>query len=1264
MMTIRTSRHGPGIAALAVSCVFALLGLAVVHAHPLAQEGSDTIPATTTNFDGPATSSPIALSADKNLIWVVNPDDDSVSAIGNLANVPSVLAKFSVGDEPQSIALDTNNVDPSQYRVYVANAGDNGVTILKVTNSSASSVTAIVESPLLVTGAEPWNIVAAPDGRRVFVANSAQDTITVIRTDTSPPTIVGNIDLGGSACNAGDLNRHYQPRGMAVTLASDRLYVSRFLSFTKPGGVQGDDLGKEGVVCQIDIPPAVTSLPTVAGPIAMGAQATGFAIDRNGDGTPDPTSAYPNQLQSIVIRGNQAYLPNIASSPSGPLRFNVDTQAFVNVIDNAASGTPIDASSAKFLNLHLGARVPEAGKPKLFFANPWAIAFTNQSGSGSAYVVSAGSDSLVKLNVDASGKLNFTNSISTTRYIDLNDPNNSATNGANAGKNPLGLVIRAIAPGNNMAYVINYLSRNISVVDLDADAVVSVIATTPLPIAGLQDEQLQVGKEIFFSSRGHFDRPPGTTSSTDGRLSSDGWQNCASCHFAGLTDGTVWAFGAGPRKSIALNATWNPFNPSDQRILNYSAIFDEVQDFELNIRNVSGPGPISAGPPPVLDPNHGLLFGDNGDINSAPSAVNAFALRNTGRPQVTVTLPGSSTAWPALDALAEWVRFGIRTPNGALTTAELAEGGGNETGGLPTVHVLNGRRLFFLAGCHKCHGGNKWTISSKDFVSPPAAGEAVTEADANGPGNAPDPNAGQYLHRFLRDVGSFNLNVPGSSNQIPGQVSVGAVEKDAAAKDALGLDYDGNGKGAGFNIPSLLGIWAVPPYYHNGACETLACVLANPVHRTKGLANGQSDPLASTINQAPVVAFLKTLDAETGFPLNLSVRAHDIFFDPPIVFKGSPVVVGANISLFGTRTDLINLAADVGVTQLTVRFELSPVDGAATVDVLVPFNAFTQDFGQIAVTTTVNIPASPNSLVGAVRVTVDPGGQLPEDRETDNHATRRFLVRTPPPDSTPPVVTRVRISDDNPFNDDDAVTQSVNVRLKLVASDPPSPGPTPTTSGVSSYCIVSYTYSMVLRRWVEQPCVFTGLPAPEAGTPDTFLINTTLQPLEGVAYAFVWVKDGVGNISRTPGFDVISFIPSTPINRNRNDVMILRLPLAAGQNLQVTAHVVYGDVDIAVFDDFTNPNANRIALSANNGPVDETVSLVGPGRFQVEIRAVTNSRFTISVAPALAARQAGNQSAPALAGLAGGPPLVTGPPALQTAIEEDVQELYLPSVLR
>src|SRR6185503_2418526 len=131
-----------------------------------------------------------------------------------------------------------------------------------------------------------------------------------------------------------------------------------------------------------------------------------------------------------------AYLPNIAASPSGPLRFNLDTHAFVNILPGVNSTTPFNRGA---LNLHLGARDPEAGKRRLFFANPWAIAFTTQTGPGFAYVASAASDLLVKIPVAEDGRLGFTVDADTTRYIDLNDPDNAATRGANAGKNPQGL---------------------------------------------------------------------------------------------------------------------------------------------------------------------------------------------------------------------------------------------------------------------------------------------------------------------------------------------------------------------------------------------------------------------------------------------------------------------------------------------------------------------------------------------------------------------------------------------------------------------------------------------------------------------------------------------------------------------------------------------------------------------------------------------------------------------------------------------------------
>lgn len=825
--------------------------------------GAATFPAGAAVFDGPTNSSPIALSLDNRLTWVVNPRDDTVSVIRNDKHL--VLRTISVGDEPRSIAVDPNNTF-----AYVANAAGSSVSVIKITNDTIAGFKASVVKTIK-TGAEPWNVVISPDGARVFVANSGQDSITVINTTTN--AVVGRVDVRNSVCNAGDRARHFQPRGMAVTADSRQLYVTRFLSFTRTSGRQALDSGKEGIVCRLAIDTASTKItdykPVEA--IPLGARPTGFKIDSTGDGVPDETLAFPNQLQSIVIRGSRAYLPNIAASPQGPVQFANSTQAFVNVIDGVGTGNLTDFGA---VNLNAGARNPEPGKTKLFFSNLWAIGFTNQSGAGNAYAVSSGSDLLVKLNVDASGALSFTEDADTTRYIDLNDPANPETADLNAGKNPLGI---AITRSGKVAYVANFVSGNVTKVDLTKDAVVDVIQTANRPAPGSDAETVLAGAEMFFSSRGNFVGPAKVSLSN--RLSSEGWQNCASCHFDGWTDGVVWAFASGPRKSVSLAGTFNPLNRKQQKILNYSGIFDEVEDFELNIRNVSGPGALPAPGPCTLpasgtstfDPNHGLMIGDSGNKNRPPCVINSLARKNTNRKELTTTPAGSSTEIEALTALRLWVQNAVRVPTPPLTDAEIP-------GGVSATDIAAGRVLYAAQKCSSCHRGGLWSKARKTFVSPPApagitcerdlgagapVGSACTTAQVTG-----NPVGVQFLDAFLEDVGSFNLGVVGKGNPIG--KNVGAPEKAAPTvvagvsqppQDGLGIDYNNDGKGAGFVPQSLLGTYATPPYYHNGACETLACVVSDADHRT---GNGRfGDKLADPEDRRKLVLFLESIGAKT-----------------------------------------------------------------------------------------------------------------------------------------------------------------------------------------------------------------------------------------------------------------------------------------------------------------------------------------------------------------------------------------------------------------
>ena len=83
----------------------------------------------------------------------------------------------------------------------------------------------------------------------------------------------------------------------------------------------------------------------------------------------------------------------------------------------------------------------------------------------------------------------------------------------------------------------------------------------------------------------------------------------------------------------------------------------------------------------------------------------------------------------------------------------------------------------------------------------------------------------------------------------------------ATPPDALGIDFNLDGKGAGFNPASLLGSFASPAFLHNRVCETLPCVVADVDHRT---ANGTlPDVLTDPAKQALVVKFLESIDLTT-----------------------------------------------------------------------------------------------------------------------------------------------------------------------------------------------------------------------------------------------------------------------------------------------------------------------------------------------------------------------------------------------------------------
>src|SRR5690349_9257491 len=413
----------------------------------------------------PSSSSPIAISDDDSLLVVVNNLDDSISLINVAGDANTKTAAIEVGDEPRTVAI-----TPDKHFAYVTNQASATVSVIDLTTNQKTQDISV--------GVEPYGIALTPDGARAYVANSASNTVSVI--DTASNTVVATIKIPG-----------VQPRGVAITnnnggSGQQFVYVTQFLSQPTASGSVNKDQGSEGKVFVL----STTDDAQIQGVITLAAHDTGFAADRTkfGGTEKDPTFAYPNQLQAIVLKNGHGYLPNVAASPEGPVKFNVDTQAFLSVFDVASKSE----LSGGTINLHAAVKA-QTFTPKLFLANPWAIAFKHASDEG--YVVSAASDVLVKITLDANG----------VPTVVTNPAEGDTTRVAliDVGKNPRGIVINN---ADTRAYVMNYISKDVSVIDLTAspEAEIVRIQSADLPPAGSDGEKFLLGNELFNSSRGEF----------------------------------------------------------------------------------------------------------------------------------------------------------------------------------------------------------------------------------------------------------------------------------------------------------------------------------------------------------------------------------------------------------------------------------------------------------------------------------------------------------------------------------------------------------------------------------------------------------------------------------------------------------------------------------------------------------------------------------------------------------------------------------------
>ncbi len=223
----------------------------------------------------------------------------------------------------------------------------------------------------------------------------------------------------------------------------------------------------------------------------------------------------------------------------------------------------------------------------------------------------------------------------------------------------------AISADGHRLYVHNFLGRSVEVFDTSglikgtdfqapSLALVKTVANEPL------SAQVLNGKRIFYNAN-------------DTRMALDGYLTCASCHLGGDSDGRIWDFtdrGEGLRNTRSLIGAAGTRDGN----VHWTANFDEIQDFENDVRNA---------------------FGGSGFLSEADFAATANPL-------------GAAKAGlnSDLDDLAAYVTSLSETPVSPYRNGD----------GSLTVDAVVGEALFHSLNCTTCHSGDYYTDGQRHDV--------------------------------------------------------------------------------------------------------------------------------------------------------------------------------------------------------------------------------------------------------------------------------------------------------------------------------------------------------------------------------------------------------------------------------------------------------------------------------------------------------------------------------------------------------------------
>jgi subtilisin family serine protease len=236
---------------------------------------------------------------------------------------------------------------------------------------------------------------------------------------------------------------------------------------------------------------------------------------------------------------------------------------------------------------------------------------------------------------------------------------------------------------------------------------------------------------------------------------------------------------------------------------------------------------------------------------------------------------------------------------------------------------------------------------------------------------------------------------------------------------------------------------------------------------------------------------------------------------------------------------------------------------------------------------------------------IDPDNQVAESDESNNTLYVTHTLLGPQGDAQPPAVERLTI------NDGALLTASPEITTTLLVTDTGEPA-----SGAAGVFLVEYQLDVGLGLWIPVQTSERWLPYWE-GDAGSGVYPWQLTAAPGVKAFQVWAADHAGNVSSAPKRAQINYIPET-FELAAGESAVYRLPLAAGDHIQVQAEPAQGDPDLYLWPpdyDIRSP-----WVSNRSGAAVDALGVTAPvtGAYQLEVIGYTASevRLTVALAPA------------------------------------------------